>query len=195
MIFVVGLMMVAIIVEYVFINKINKKLSSFEQLLSGMGTTVLTISADHLKEKVKTIQYFSESGNLSRTNITDAGMDISSQEDYVLKPGERHLFSTDIYLATPIGSAVIAKPRSGLAVKYGIDVLAGVIDEDYTGEVKVLLINLGQEDFTVSKNDRIAQLVLMNVNQNRPRLISSSEFNCIKEHKGRGTNGFGSSGI
>jgi len=87
----------------------------------------------------------------------DAGFDIFSLEDVCLAVGERHLFSCGLAAEITSGFAVIIKPKSGLAVKSGIDVLAGVIDSGYRGEWKILLINLGAEPVSFRKGDKIAQ--------------------------------------
>ncbi len=92
-------------------------------------------------------------------NNKSAGCDLFSIESYVLKPGERRLFKTGISMAIPEGLYGRVAPRSGLALKEGIDVMAGVIDEDYRGEIGVILINLGQNDKSVSAGDKIAQLI------------------------------------
>lgn len=91
-----------------------------------------------------------------------AGYDLYSTEEYVLKPLERKLFKTNISLAIPHGLYGRIAPRSGLAYKDGIDVMAGVIDEDYRGELGVILINLGQVDKKVSVGDKIAQIIFEN---------------------------------
>lgn len=91
-----------------------------------------------------------------------AGYDLYSTEDYTLKPLERKLFKTHLSLAIPHGLYGRIAPRSGLAYKDGIDVMAGVIDEDYRGELGVILINLGQVDKKVSVGDKIAQIIFEN---------------------------------
>ena len=93
-----------------------------------------------------------------------AGMDLVAavEQDVVLRPGERKLIPTGIQVALPAGYEGQVRPRSGLAVKYGVSLLntPGTIDADYRGEIKVLMINFGQEPFVVRRGDRIAQLVL-----------------------------------
>jgi dUTP pyrophosphatase len=88
-----------------------------------------------------------------------AGYDLYTTESYELKVGERKGFKTDISMAIPIGVYGRIAPRSGLAVKKGIDVLAGVIDSDYRGEIIVALINLGQEPVQINVGDKIAQMI------------------------------------
>jgi dUTP pyrophosphatase len=93
-----------------------------------------------------------------------AGMDLRAAitEAITLKPGERHLIPTGIAIALPPGYEAQVRPRSGLALKFGIGMVnaPGTIDADYRGEVGVLLINHGQDDFLISRGDRIAQLVI-----------------------------------
>jgi dUTP pyrophosphatase len=93
-----------------------------------------------------------------------AGMDLlyAGYEEVVLKPFERKLLPTGIAIELPEGYEAQVRPRSGLAIKHGITVLntPGTIDSDYRGEIKVILINLGSEDFVVRRGDRIAQLVI-----------------------------------
>jgi dUTP pyrophosphatase len=119
-----------------------------------------------------------------------AGMDVVAAEDIVLGPGERHAVATGFAIAIPPGFEVQVRPRSGLALKHGITCLntPGTIDEDYRGEVKVILANLGSEPFEVRCGERIAQLV--------PAPVQKAEFAEVEEldetHRGGG--GFGSTG-
>ena len=119
-----------------------------------------------------------------------AGMDVVSAEDIVLSPGGRHAVATGLSLAIPAGYEVQVRPRSGLALKHGISVpnAPGTIDSDYRGELKVILINLGSDDFEVRRGDRIAQLVLAPVTR-----ASWLEVDDLDE-TGRGEGGFGSTG-
>lgn len=88
-----------------------------------------------------------------------AGYDLYSTEDYTLECGERKLFKTNIAMAIPSGLYGRIAPRSGLAFKDGIDTLAGVIDEDYRGDVGVILINFGANTKEFKKGDKIAQII------------------------------------
>ena len=119
-----------------------------------------------------------------------AGFDLHSVEDYVLKKGERKLIKTGLAFEIEPGFEVQIRPRSGLAFKHGITVLntPGTIDADYRGEIMVLLINLGDEDFEIKKGERIAQAVIAPVVQ--------AEFEEVDELSvtKRGTGGFGSTG-
>jgi len=96
-----------------------------------------------------------------------AGMDLLyvGYEEVVLKPFERKLLPTGIAIELPEGYEAQVRPRSGLALKHGITVLntPGTIDSDYRGEIKVVLINLGSEEFVIRRGDRIAQLVVAEV--------------------------------
>lgn len=119
-----------------------------------------------------------------------AGMDLRAAEAVTLKPGMRHLVPTGLSIALPQGFEAQVRPRSGLAVKYGVTVLnsPGTIDCDYRGEVKVPLINHGQEDFVIARGDRIAQMVIASVTR-----ANWLEVSLLGETE-RGAGGFGSSG-
>lgn len=96
--------------------------------------------------------------------VDAAGMDVQAgvRDILVIEPGERVLVPTGFSVALPKGYELQVRPRSGLAVKYGITILnsPGTIDADYRGEVRIALINHGQESFTIARGDRIAQLVI-----------------------------------
>ena len=93
----------------------------------------------------------------------DAGADITSSEKVVIPPRERTLVSTGVRLEIPEGHVGLIWPRSGLAVKKGIDCGAGVIDSHYRGEVKVLLFNHSDDEFQIERGDRIAQILIQKV--------------------------------
>ena len=95
-----------------------------------------------------------------QNTATDAWYDLFSTEDYILKVGERKLFKTNISCAVPEWFYARIAPRSGLAYKYWIDVLAWVVDSGYRWDIWVILINFGQENFEVKKWDKIAQLII-----------------------------------
>ena len=109
----------------------------------------------------------------------------------VLKPFQRALIPTGLFMALPEGYEAQVRPRSGLALKHGVTVLntPGTIDADYRGEVGVVLINLGQEEFKVAKGDKIAQLVIAPVTQ--PEIVEASDV----DETDRGEGGFGSTGV
>jgi dUTP pyrophosphatase len=119
-----------------------------------------------------------------------AGMDVRSAEDCTLEPGERRPVRTGFAVAIPQGYEIQVRPRSGLAAKNGITCLntPGTVDSDYRGEVKVILINLGQEAFRISRGDRIAQLVPAPVQRARFREVDDLDST------ERGADGFGSTG-
>jgi dUTP pyrophosphatase len=119
-----------------------------------------------------------------------AGLDIVAAEDVTLAPGQRHAVATGFAIAIPAGFEVQVRPRSGLALKHGVTCLntPGTIDEDYRGEVKVILANLGSEPFEVRRGERIAQLV--------PATVVKAAFDEVAslEETQRGAGGFGSTG-
>jgi len=121
-----------------------------------------------------------------------AGMDLLAAVEtaVVLAPGERRLIPSGIAIALPAGTEAQVRPRSGLALKHGITVLnaPGTIDADYRGEIGVILINLGQEPFTIRRGDRIAQLVIAAHAQARWRVVEALDDSA------RGAGGFGSTG-
>ncbi len=121
----------------------------------------------------------------------DAGLDICSAEDVDLEPGQRALVSTGFAMALPAGHAAFVQPRSGLAVRSGISIVntPGLIDCHYRGEVKVILVNLGEETFQVRKGDRIAQMVIQKVEEARVRVVEELDDTA------RGEGGFGSTGL
>jgi dUTP pyrophosphatase len=119
-----------------------------------------------------------------------AGMDVVAAEDVTLAPGGRHAVATGFAVAIPPGYEIQVRPRSGLALKNGVTCLntPGTIDEDYRGEVKVILANLGAEPFEVRRGERIAQLV--------PAPVQRARFDEVAEldDTARGSGGFGSTG-
>jgi len=121
----------------------------------------------------------------------DAGMDLYSNLDCVLKPGERKLIPTGIKIALPEGYEAQIRPKSGLAIKKGLSVVntPGTVDCHYRGEVGVIAINLGQEDIEIKKNTKIAQMVI--------NKVEYAEVEVVDELNGtsRGEGGFGSTGL
>ena len=127
------------------------------------------------------------------TTINSAGLDLRAniEKSIVLKPLERILVPTGLFMALPVGYEGQVRPRSGLAIKKGITVLnsPGTVDADYRGEVGVILINLSNEDFVIEPGERIAQLVI-------------AKYECavwetveVLDETDRGTEGFGHSGV
>lgn len=131
-----------------------------------------------------------EGGRLPvRSNPSDAGADIFSAESLMIHPGERATVATGIALEIPVGFYGRIAPRSGLASKHGVDVLAGVVDSSYRGEIRVVLLNTDKHStFHVEKGDRIAQLIVE----------SHYNFDIVQaeglEPSSRGKEGFGSTG-
>ncbi|CDO01675.1 Deoxyuridine 5'-triphosphate nucleotidohydrolase [Oceanobacillus picturae] len=125
-----------------------------------------------------------------RANEGDAGMDLFSIEEKTIKAGESALVRTGIQIELPQGTEAQVRPRSGLALKHSVTVLnsPGTIDEGYRGEIKVILINHGKEDFQVLKQMRIAQMVVAPVAQ--VKLVEAVTLSETARNKG----GFGSSG-
>lgn len=126
------------------------------------------------------------------STLFSAGMDLRAnlKETVLLRPFQRVLIPTGITIAIPDGYEGQIRPRSGLAIKYGITVLnsPGTIDADYRGEIQVILINLSNEDYIVQNGERIAQLVLAKYER-----IEWQEVSELEESD-RGEKGFGSSG-
>ena len=122
-----------------------------------------------------------------------AGADLKAciQEDIVLKPGQRYLVSTGLSIQLPAGYEAQIRPRSGLAIKYGISLVntPGTIDSDYRGEVKIIMINHGSEDFIIHRGDRIAQMVIA------PVIHSMFAMSDSLDATDRGAGGFGSTGV
>ena len=121
-----------------------------------------------------------------------AGMDLKANitEPVVLRPLERAMIPTGIFIALPDGTEAQIRPRSGLAAKHGISVLnsPGTIDADYRGEIKVILVNLSNDAFTVNPGERIAQMVVAQYVK-----VDWEEVDVLDETE-RGTGGFGSTG-
>jgi dUTP pyrophosphatase len=121
-----------------------------------------------------------------------AGMDIRAavKESLIVKMGEVVIVPTNLSVEIPQGYEIQVRPRSGLAAKHGIGILnsPGTIDSDYRGEIKIILINFGKEDFTIQKGERIAQLIISRVF--RANFKEESSLNVSK----RGSGGFGHTG-
>ena len=122
-----------------------------------------------------------------------AGMDLRAniEETIILKPMERKLIPTGLHIALPDGYEAQVRPRSGLAIKYGITCLntPGTVDADYRGDIGVILINLSTEDFAINPGDRIAQMVISKYEQVEWKLVETLD------DTERGSGGFGHSGL
>jgi dUTP pyrophosphatase len=143
---------------------------------------------------MKKLRIVNTSNNELPTYATkgSAGMDLRAnlQEDVVIAPGERKLISTGLKISLPDGYEAQIRPRSGLALKKGVTVLnsPGTVDSDYIGDIGVILINHGEESFTVSNGDRIAQMVIA-----KHETVEFEQVESLDETE-RGSGGFGSTG-
>ena len=141
----------------------------------------------------RALPHFGELPRPAYATTGAAGLDIVAAvtEDLVLAPGGRSAVPTGLSMAVPAGHEVQVRPRSGLALRHGVTVAnaPGTIDSDYRGEVKILLVNLGDADFTVSRGMRIAQIVLAPVTRADPKLVEELDDTA------RGSGGFGSTGL
>ena len=124
--------------------------------------------------------------------VNSAGMDLKAniEEPITLAPLQRAMVPTGLYIALPEGTEAQVRPRSGLAAKHGVTVLntPGTIDADYRGEIKVILVNLSNEPFTINPGERIAQMVVA-----RYEKVKWDEVESLDETE-RGAGGFGSTG-
>ena len=137
---------------------------------------------------MRIIQTAGEGQLPDRATEHSAGADLFAAQPCVLAPGERLAVPTGIRLAIPAGHVGLIWPRSGLALRHGIDTLAGVVDSDYRGEVRVVLVNHGAEPVVISPGDRVAQILVQPVEKvrfERVAALPGSE---------RGDGGFGSTG-
>lgn len=141
------------------------------------------------------VQIINKSKHQTPTYETEgsAGMDLRANIDeaIVLKPLERVIIKTGLFIALPVGYEAQVRPRSGLAAKKGITVLnsPGTVDADYRGEIGVILVNLSNEDFVVNDGERIAQLVIA-----KHERVNWQEVEVLNETE-RGAGGFGSTGV
>jgi len=125
----------------------------------------------------------------TRANPTDAGLDLYSDDYYVVYSKEMNIIGTGIAIEIPDGYMARIAPRSGLALNHGIDVMAGIIDSSYRGEIKVLLINNSLNTKVFNKGEKIAQLIIQPI-----ELWQPVEVDQLTETN-RGVNGFGSTGV
>jgi dUTP pyrophosphatase len=147
-----------------------------------------------VKIEVATLPHFEGLALPAYETALSAGMDLRAavpeDEPMTVAAGQRVLAPTGLTIALPAGYEAQIRPRSGLALKHGVTCLntPGTIDADYRGEVKVILINLGQEPFVIKRGERIAQMVIAPVTQ--------GEWNAVKtlSETARGAGGFGSTG-
>lgn len=144
-----------------------------------------------MKIKIKKWPHFK--GEMpSYQSLGASGFDVRAQMEkpIVLKKGDRALIPTGLSFEVPVGYEIQARPRSGWAIKQGLTVLntPGTIDADYRGEVKIIVINLGQEDVLISDQDRCAQLIIA------PVILAEFEWADELSTTDRGAGGFGSTG-
>jgi dUTP pyrophosphatase len=146
-----------------------------------------------LTVKLKTLEHFGDLELPQFETALAAGADLRAAlgDDVVIAPGARTLIPTGFAMALPAGYEAQIRPRSGLAYKHGVTCLntPGTIDADYRGEVKVLLINHGQEPFTITRGERIAQMIISPITQ--PDFLRVEDL----DETLRGDGGFGSTGV
>lgn len=152
---------------------------------------VLNVKKTHLDAKLP----YKENGNACYDISCVYNDDYTDKDEngtfFILKSGERKIFSTGLILYFPTGYHGKLRPRSGLAAKYGIDVMAGMIDNSYQGELKVILINTGNKEYKIYSGDRICQLKLeKDITLDVLEVKDTEEIGTTT----RGQNGFGSSG-
>ena len=165
------------------------------ELLKRLEQETIDSALDGSKVIVKFVNN-SNNEDPKHTHIDDSGMDLRANLDKVMVvgPGERILVPTGIHFQLPESMEIQVRPRSGLALKHGITVLntPGTVDRGYSGEVKIILINLSKTNFTINHGDRIAQAVISPVVAGRwSKLIKIESIEPTK----RSDSGFGSSGI
>ena len=142
-----------------------------------------------MSDQIVKVQLLNSNGIIpTKTNDNDAGFDLYSSIDTIIPSKQRKTVSTGIAIQMPEHFAGLIWPRSGLSVKKGIDVLAGVIDSGYRGEIMVCLYNTSDENVSINAGDRIAQIIFQEV----PRV--KLEVHSTLGSSQRGENGFGSSG-
>ena len=143
--------------------------------------------------QLTTLPHFGDLALPAYASPGSAGMDIAAaiESDMVIAPGERFAVPTGLAMAVPAGHEVQIRPRSGLALRHGVTVAnaPGTIDSDYRGEVKVILINLGDADFTVTRGMRVAQMVVATVTRASIQQVDRLD------NTERGDGGFGSTGL
>ena len=141
-----------------------------------------------MAEETVRIQLLEDGKAPIRGSDEAAGYDLFSKHDGIIEPHDRLLVKTGVLIELKKGTYGRIAPRSGLAYTYGIDVMAGVIDSDYRGEIGVILYNTGQREFMVRKGDRIAQLIITQISTPPLEVVESIG---ITE---RGDGGYGSTG-
>ncbi|MFQ3307033.1 MAG: dUTP pyrophosphatase [Candidatus Midichloriaceae bacterium] len=147
----------------------------------------------NIEIKIQKLDHLKELSLPKHATLHSAGMDLLSAEekDVVIKPMERKLIATGIAISLPDGFEAQIRPRSGLSIKHGITVInaPGTIDSDYTGEIKIPIINLSQESFVIERGMRIAQMII-----NHYYRASWDVVEILPQNDTRGDGGFGSTG-
>ncbi|KAJ8252436.1 hypothetical protein COCON_G00217480 [Conger conger] len=176
-----------------FRQKSNMPCSEVSETTNGLSTSpAKRLRAEIEREPAKAILKFAKlSENATaptRGSSRAAGYDLYSAYDYSVAPLDKAIVKTDIQIAVPSGYYGRVAPRSGLAAKHFIDVGAGVVDEDYRGNVGVVLFNFSKETFEVKKGDRVAQLICERI------CYPELEQHDTLDETARGAGGFGSTG-
>ncbi|HDH03906.1 MAG TPA: dUTP diphosphatase [Candidatus Campbellbacteria bacterium] len=140
-----------------------------------------------MKIKVKKIS--EEAVAPSSHHKGDAGLDLYSAEEIILKPGERVKVGTGIAMEIPDGYAGLIWDKSGVVANYGIKTMAGVVDSCYRGEISVVLINLSDKDFKIEKKQKIAQMLIQKIENPEIEIVES-----LRDSE-RDESGFGSTGV
>lgn len=185
------------------LKDLQKKMSSGEtldpyEMLNSMGISMDDINEQFVQQQANTkvtLRYSLKSVNEepSYAYPTDSGFDLRSNKKVTLGPLERDLVPTGVFIDIPEGYEIQVRPKSGLAIKKGLSVVntPGTVDQGYTGEIQVILINLSNETHTIEVGDKIAQAVLCPV-------VAGKHINLQRvlnvDDKDRGDNGFGSTG-
>ena len=184
-----------------FINNYNKRRLLHDNIKMGSGgegftneiekkAKMMSAEDETLFENKLRVKKLSEHATVPvRGSDGAAGYDLSAAYDCVVKAKSKELVKTDLSIAIPKNTYARIAPRSGLAYKKFIDVLAGVVDYDYRGNVGVILANFGDEDFEVKKGDRIAQMILERITT--PECVEVEDLEATE----RGAGGFGSTGV
>jgi dUTP pyrophosphatase len=158
-----------------------------------MGTRYINVGRDVRPVSIEVVRLDPAAVLPTQAHEWDAGYDLySTSAKTILAPGDRSGFGTGLSVHIPEGYVGYIKPRSGLAVRHGIDVLGGVIDSGYRGEVKVLLLNTGKVDADIAHGERIAQLVVQPVS--RVEFHDITDEGAALAESARGDGGFGSTG-
>lgn len=174
-----------------FRNMQNVATEKMTDIASGLANAGTTATASNVNVKVKKLENFK--GELPRyQSVLASGLDVRAQLDQPIElaPGQRVLVPTGLSFAIPAGYEIQARPRSGWAIRDGVTLLntPGTIDADYRGEVKIIVINLGEKTVTIQDQDRVAQLVVAPVIQAQFDVVESLDTT------ERGAGGFGSTG-